>query len=232
MLLYWMCLAAGLLSVVIAIAATPVIKSIAVKYEWLDVPCSRKVHREPVVRLGGVAIFMATILIAIVFIAIVFSEAVGVESLGLESLGLKAGGFQALAKVAMHDASGVMLLGGSGFFLIGLTDDLLNLSAVKRLGMQCAVSAGVWLLGIRVETLALPGLSPVDLAWLSLPVTVLWLAGVVNAINWMDGLDGLAAGVCWDCHGRGDGGGDGDDAADAGPGGGGVVRKLVGFSVS
>lgn len=152
--------------------ATPVVKTAALKYDWLDAPAIRKMHCEPMVRLGGIAIFVATI-----FSIVVINY------------------FGVLPAFAADSSIVVMLLGGSGFFLIGLTDDLLELSAINRLWMQGVIASIVWWAGIRVETFALPGLSPVALAWLSLPVTVLWLAGVVNAINWIDGLDGLAAGV-------------------------------------
>jgi UDP-GlcNAc:undecaprenyl-phosphate GlcNAc-1-phosphate transferase len=86
-------------------------------------------------------------------------------------------------------------LGGICFFLIGLIDDLVGLSPITRLVLQSAVASLVWLIGVRIEFMPLPGIGAIQLGWLSLPITIIWLAGVVNAINWIDGLDGLASGV-------------------------------------
>ena len=87
------------------------------------------------------------------------------------------------------------MLGGLGFFGLGLLDDLINLSPFLRLAVQISIASLVWWAGIRVEFLTVPGLGLVVLNQLSLPLTVLWITGVVNAINWIDGLDGLASGV-------------------------------------
>ncbi|NES25183.1 MAG: undecaprenyl/decaprenyl-phosphate alpha-N-acetylglucosaminyl 1-phosphate transferase, partial [Symploca sp. SIO3E6] len=87
-------------------------------------------------------------------------------------------------------------LGGLAFFIIGLLDDLFNLSAFGRLLMQSSVASIAWGVGVRIDFLSIPfdGLVEID-PWLSLPITIIWLVGMANAINWIDGLDGLAAGV-------------------------------------
>lgn len=184
---YWLYFVVYLVSSVVALVATPVVKLVALKCGRLDTPSIRKVHQQPMVRLGGAAIFGATLL------SLCFVWGIG----GLSEL--------LRSDLQMMEA---LLIGGCGFFAIGFADDLLEMSAVQRLWMQGLTASIVWCLGIRIELVALPGFSylsayfsglmPIeqtDLLWLSLPVTVLWLAGVVNAINWMDGLDGLAVGV-------------------------------------
>jgi UDP-GlcNAc:undecaprenyl-phosphate GlcNAc-1-phosphate transferase len=168
-------LIAFLISAIVVLWSTPVVKTIGLKGGHVDRPNERKVHEQPMVRLGGVSIFIGTIsaLIIVYFL----------------------GGFNNLPLQEQGSLWGV-LLGGIGFFLIGLADDLFNLSPILRLLMQIAVSALVWLMGVRIEFLSVPfddGL--VYMGWLSLPITVLWLTGMPNAINWIDGLDGLAAGV-------------------------------------
>ncbi|MEM9542826.1 MAG: MraY family glycosyltransferase [Cyanobacteria bacterium P01_E01_bin.42] len=168
-------LIAFLISALVVLWSTPVVKTIGLKSGHVDRPNERKVHREPMVRLGGVSIFIGTVsaLIIVYFL----------------------GGFNNLPPQEQGSLWGV-LLGGIGFFAIGLADDLLNLSPILRLFMQVAVSAVVWYMGVRIEFLSIPfdnGL--VYTSWLSLPITVLWLTGMPNAINWIDGLDGLAAGV-------------------------------------
>ena len=167
--------AAALISGGIALGATPLVKSVALKFKQLDTPSARKVHHQPTVRLGGVAIFTATLLSLLCIWMTGALRNFTSETLATLSL---------------------LLLGGSGFFLIGFADDLFDLSAFNRLWMQGAIASLLWGLGLQINTLTLPGLTePVLLGWLSLPITVFWMAGVVNAINWIDGLDGLATGI-------------------------------------
>jgi len=88
-----------------------------------------------------------------------------------------------------------ILIGGVGFFLIGFVDDLVALSPILRLCLQFSVAVAVWCLGVRVDShYFLSGDSLIS-GWVSLPVTAIWLVAVVNAFNWIDGLDGLAAGI-------------------------------------
>lgn len=175
MAIYWIYIATCLLSAMVALIATPLIKSIALRCGQFDLPDDRKVHKQPMVRLGGVAIFFAT------------------------SISSLCACWAALTLAHIPTSSFVttllILLGGCGFFLIGFADDLMQLSAATRLTMQLAISAVLWALGLRIEVCSLPSLPSSALDWLSLPVTMLWLSGVVNAINWIDGLDGLAAGI-------------------------------------
>lgn len=154
----------------ITVGLTPLVQKIGLKMGCVDQPNARKIHRQPIVRIGGVAIFTGT------FLAwMLASQSVSTAAESHLFLGL--------------------LLGGLGFFATGLADDLLNLSPFARLGMQAVLSAGVWSLGIRLDALPLPGLTDTLPTWLSLLVTFLWLAGMANAINWLDGMDGLAAGT-------------------------------------
>lgn len=152
------------------VGLTPLVQKIGLKWGYVDQPNARKIHRQPIVRIGGVAIFAGT------FLAwMLVGQSVSTASENHLFLGI--------------------LLGGLGFFATGLMDDLFDLSPFARLGMQAILSAGVWSLGIRLDTLPLPGLTDTLPAWLSLLVTFLWLAGMANAINWLDGMDGLAAGT-------------------------------------
>jgi len=128
------------------------------------------------VRLGGVSIFMGT-LVALLFV-------------------WGTGGFGVLTPEREYEIWGVTL-GGLAFFLIGLADDLVSLSPQLRLLLQSIVAGFAWWAGVSIDFLSLPFQpDPVLLPpWISLAVTVIWLVGMANAINWIDGLDGLAAGV-------------------------------------
>ena len=167
-------LIAFLVAAVVVLWTIPDVRNIGIKSGRLDKPGDRKVHQRPMVRLGGVSIFTGTIISLMIVWWL--------------------GGFGNLSLEKEWQIWGV-ILGGIGFFLIGLTDDLLNLSPFSRLFMQIVVAIGAWKAGVSIEFLSIPTMGIVDLNWLSMPITVIWLVGMVNAINWIDGLDGLAAGV-------------------------------------
>lgn len=153
----------------LALCLTPWVRAAAQLLGYLDAPDARKVHYQPVVRLGGVAISVATLV----------SVAIALLLLPIETARPLLG-----------------VLGGSlGFFLIGLADDLIGLSPYSRLVLQGLVAAGSWSLGVRIDVISLLGPGAISLGLLSLPISVVWMTGVVNAINWIDGLDGLAAGI-------------------------------------
>lgn len=167
-------LIAFLVAAVIVISTTPVVKAIGIKSGCVDRPNQRKVHHRPMVRLGGVAIFIST-LTALLLV-------------------WWSGGFNSLAPEQAWEVGGV-IVGGVAFFLIGLADDILNLSPLTRLLLQVIAATIAWAMGVHIDFLRVPFEGLAQIGWLSLPVTVIWLVGMANAINWIDGLDGLAAGV-------------------------------------
>lgn len=89
---------------------------------------------------------------------------------------------------------GAVMLGAVGILVVGSIDDIHPLRARVKFGAQIAIAVGVWLLGVRIQLVSSPvgtlALDPV----VSLPVTVLWLVGIANAFNLLDGADGVAAG--------------------------------------
>ncbi|MBR8827626.1 MAG: undecaprenyl/decaprenyl-phosphate alpha-N-acetylglucosaminyl 1-phosphate transferase [Gomphosphaeria aponina SAG 52.96 = DSM 107014] len=167
-------LIAFLVSLTVVLWITPVVKTIGLKNGYVDRPNERKIHKRPIVRLGGVSIFTGTLTAWMVVWWL--------------------GGFGFLSINKEWEVWGVTL-GGLAFFLIGLADDLFNLSPTSRLIMQGLVATLAWWVGVRIEFLSIPFSGLVHIGWLSLPITVMWLVGMANAINWIDGLDGLAAGV-------------------------------------
>ncbi|HIK56258.1 MAG TPA: undecaprenyl/decaprenyl-phosphate alpha-N-acetylglucosaminyl 1-phosphate transferase [Synechococcales cyanobacterium M55_K2018_004] len=169
-------LIAFLVALAIVLVTTPIVKHIGLKSGRVDMPGRRKVHNRPMVRLGGVSIFLGTVGALLTIWAL--------------------GGFGTLPPDKEYEIWGVTL-GGLFFFLIGLTDDLFGLSPASRLFLQTLVASGAWSAGVQIKFLSIPligGLIQLPV-WISVPITVLWLVGMANAINWIDGLDGLAAGV-------------------------------------
>lgn len=83
-------------------------------------------------------------------------------------------------------------------FLLGLVDDVYNLNAKFKLFLQVAIVTVVYLLGVKIDTIFNPFQmgEVVHLAWwLSYPITLLWIVGICNAVNFIDGVDGLAGSV-------------------------------------
>ena len=167
---------AFLFSMAVAAALTPAVRLFALRRGLLDHALSaRKIHGKPIPRLGGLAIvggFYAPLVALFVY-----------------RTGL---GFTLFA-----DRARLLGLLGGGLAIagLGLVDDLRGLGAGVKLLVQLAVALGLYQLGFRIEHLATPWGVPVELGVLSLPLTLLWIAGVVNAMNLIDGLDGLAGGV-------------------------------------
>ena len=166
---------AFLVSAVVVLICTPLIREVGIRSGYVDQPGERKVHQRPMVRLGGVGIFLGTTLALLTVWG--------------------SGGFGTLPPEQSDEVWGVTI-GGLACFVIGLADDLFNISPFTRLVMQSIVSIGAWQMGVQIKVLSIPlaGIFPLPM-WISLPLTMLWLIGMINAINWIDGLDGLAAGV-------------------------------------
>ncbi len=106
-------------------------------------------------------------------------------------------GNQVTARVLQESARGIALLGAlAAVFLLGLYDDLRGARPWQKLLVQAFSAVGLYVAGFRVELLSNPFTrTPIELGWLSIPVTLLWLVAISNAFNLIDGLDGLAAGV-------------------------------------
>jgi UDP-GlcNAc:undecaprenyl-phosphate/decaprenyl-phosphate GlcNAc-1-phosphate transferase len=166
---------AFIIAAAVVLLATPLVRAIGLKTGYYDPPGGRKIHKRPMVRLGGVAIFLGTV---------------------LAMLGVWwTGGFNGLSADRQSDILAVAL-GGIGFFCIGFADDLFTLSARLRLVLQTLVASLTWLAGVHVDVLTVPFVGTMAVPdWISFPLTVIWFVGMANAINWIDGLDGLAAGV-------------------------------------
>ena len=140
------------------------------KQGLVDAPGERKIHNRQISRLGGIAIWLSTIITFSILILLSYYPS---------------------GKLL----SGI-LLGSSMMFLLGLIDDIYGLSAKFKLVIQLTIATIVFLLGIRIETITIPYSDPIVLSsWFSYIVTVLWLTGISNAVNFIDGLDGLAGSV-------------------------------------
>lgn len=167
-------LIAFLVSVTVVLWTIPDVKTLGLKLGIVDRPNSRKIHKNPVVRVGGISIFAGTIAALLIVWLL--------------------GGFSSLSPQGEKEIWTV-IMGSICFFCIGFADDLFNLTPISRLLMQLLVASVCWFMGVRINFLSVPFDNLIHIGWLSLPITVIWLVGMANAINWIDGVDGLAAGV-------------------------------------
>ena len=162
---------AFLIALFVALIATPAVIVLAAKTGAMDAPDARKVHKGPMPRIGGLAIycgFMVAILAMLNF-----------------------------AELTQEVANGVigLLLGGTLIVIIGLIDDYKNLPAkVKLLGQILAACVVVYF-DVRIDVITDPFGDYLYLEYLAAPATVFWIVGLTNTVNLIDGLDGLAAGV-------------------------------------
>lgn len=165
------------LSLVAALLVVPLVREGARRLRWTDAPDGeRKLHPHPTPAVGGVALVAAFV--------------VGVN--GMQLLGPLFGAGGLVAALAPPTA---VVLGAGLVAALGLLDDLLDLGYRTKLLGQTAAAGLVWLGGLRVTLLdsALGG--GTDALVVSAVLTVLWVVGVANAVNLVDGRDGLAGGL-------------------------------------
>lgn len=152
-----------LIAVAISYILTPLVIKLAYGVGALDKPNKRKVHKKPIPRLGGLAIYLA-FAVAVLY-ALPFAEIKGI------------------------------LISSSLIVVLGIIDDLKQLSAKVKLLGQIGAALVLVCFGIRIEWISNPINGIFYLHKLSIPVTLFWVVGVTNTVNLIDGLDGLAAGV-------------------------------------
>ncbi len=152
-----------------ALGLTPLVKKFAIRVGAVDAPNHRKVHTRIMPRLGGLAIYLAFMAALLIVLPLVSGE-------------------------KAHVIWG-LLLGGTIVTIVGALDDRFDLSPKVKLLGQIAAAGVVVSFGVKVDFVTLPFGDGHSMGWLAIPITIFWIVGVTNAINLIDGLDGLAAGV-------------------------------------
>ncbi|MGI5963220.1 MAG: MraY family glycosyltransferase [Lawsonibacter sp.] len=164
-----MAVAALLTAAVVALISTPVVKSLAFRVGAVDIPKdNRRMHNHPIPRMGGLAIFFGFMLSVLVF-------------------------------VPLDDPLRTMLLGAVIIVVLGIFDDIYALPAKPKFLVQIFAALIAVLGGNQIHILSNINVFSSDpyweLGWLSIPISVFWIVGITNAVNLIDGLDGLACGV-------------------------------------
>ena len=89
-----------------------------------------------------------------------------------------------------------ILLGALIVVITGFIDDRKELSPLqKSIGLFIAALEIYFVAGLKMDTISIPFIGMFHLGWLSFPVTIIWIFAITNAVNLIDGLDGLASGV-------------------------------------
>ena len=162
-------LLAMVIAAVVSLATTPLVKMLAGKVGAVDVPKdNRRMHDHPIPRLGGLAIFLG-FMIAVLLL------------------------------IPLDTPKKGMLLGAVIIVILGVFDDIHALPALPKFIVQIIAAVIAAVAGNRIEVLSNPNIFSDNptwvLGWLSVPVTVIWIVAITNAVNLIDGLDGLACGV-------------------------------------
>ncbi|MDQ2908371.1 MAG: undecaprenyl/decaprenyl-phosphate alpha-N-acetylglucosaminyl 1-phosphate transferase [Candidatus Eremiobacteraeota bacterium] len=163
---------------VTAIFATPRVRTLALKVGVLDAIGERRMHVEPKPRIGGIAVYL------------------GVASALFVTIGF------ALHTALFHSANDTqdffgLLFGGTLIMLVGVWDDIMGMRPRNKFVAQAVVAIISMVYGFHLHDIKVPGTENyVNLpAWIDYPLTLIWYLGMMNAINFLDGLDGLLAGV-------------------------------------
>lgn len=164
----------GIIAAVVTFAATPLVAKLATRLGWVAIPNSRSVHTEPLPDIGGLAMFIG--FAVALGVAWVLSDFAPLFESNSEPLGV--------------------LIAAAIVFGVGLVDDVREVSAPAKIFFTVLAGLALVWFGVVMFYFRVPYLDAVILSEDLKPlITVLWLVGMTQAINLIDGLDGLAAGV-------------------------------------
>jgi UDP-GlcNAc:undecaprenyl-phosphate GlcNAc-1-phosphate transferase len=164
----------------VALGLTPVVRRIAIQVGMVDNPESRRVNVRPVPRAGGIATMIAFVGVALLAILVNAQLDIVPLPVFLERPELIA-----------------LLAGGVAAALMGLIDDYLQIRARWQLVGQLVLAGWAVALGIGIGSVNNPfgpGSIPLE-GWVGVGFTVFWIVGMINSINFIDGLDGLSTGI-------------------------------------
>ncbi len=166
-----------LLSLIISLITIPLVKKFGEKYNLLDRTDSRKIDQKLKVRVGGIGIIISFILSLLIF---------------------QFANFNKFEPIYSHNLK-LILLSSFFIFIVGFVDDIKSISPWPRLFTEIIISIYIWSIGVRIDSINLnfiEGINNIEFPIIiSLLLTVIWITGLINAINWLDGIDGLVSGI-------------------------------------
>jgi len=157
--------------VIVSFLVTPFVRKLAIKLNAIDIPKdARRIHKKPIPRMGGLAIY----------IGFVVGILINFKNLGLSDYGL--------------------VLGATVIVIGGIIDDIKMISPKQKLAFQVAATLCLIFSGLTIRLVTNPfaRVFPyINLGYFGIPITIIWVIGITNAFNLIDGLDGLAAGIAF-----------------------------------
>lgn len=162
----------AILAACISFVSTPYLKKLAYYLKVIDIPKdNRRVHKKPIPKLGGLAIYISFVTMVI------------------------------LKKGPVNETEMGILIGASIIVIGGFIDDKYDLKPRYKLMFQLAATLVIIHFGIKISVMTNPSSDVykyISLSgFISIPLTVIWVVGVTNAFNLIDGLDGLSAGIAF-----------------------------------
>ncbi len=151
---------------------TPAIKRVAVRYNICAIPNHRTVHKHIIPKLGGVAIYAGFL---------------------FSLLGAFYLYYGTLSAISDHVLG--LIIGATLILFLGIYDDIWGANCYEKLSVQSIAALVAIYFGYKLTSITLPFGGTIELGMWGIPLTILWIAGISNAINLIDGLDGLAAGI-------------------------------------
>ncbi len=174
-----------MLTLAISYFLIPLLRKIAKKYGIIDNPNNRKTHKCPMPLLGGIAIWgsFTSVIILHLIIVIVFKDYIKEKSHFSPALAFYANNATYIVKEVL-----LFIICGTLIMLIGLLDDIKKITIARRIILETVVAFIIIFSGFQPELFFLP-------KSVACIVTILWIVGIINAINLLDGANGLASGV-------------------------------------
>ncbi|MFT5874549.1 MAG: UDP-GlcNAc:undecaprenyl-phosphate GlcNAc-1-phosphate transferase [Clostridium sp.] len=161
----------AIITALISSISTPLVRKFAIRVNAIDIPKDeRRVHSKPIPVMGGLAIYIAFVLGTILYNGILTTSQLGI------------------------------IIGATIIVIGGIIDDIKDLRPKYKLLIQVLAAVCLLVSDVRITIITNPfrEFYPyLNIGWIYIPVTIIWIVGVTNAFNLIDGLDGLAAGIAF-----------------------------------
>jgi UDP-N-acetylmuramyl pentapeptide phosphotransferase/UDP-N-acetylglucosamine-1-phosphate transferase/uncharacterized SAM-binding protein YcdF (DUF218 family) len=154
------------ISLILSLVLTPIVRKVMLKLRILDQPSESRWHRQPVALMGGIAILVSFLIAAFVSIKLSLERSEGTDD-----------------RFRIY----IILIGACAIFILGFLDDLKGTYPKSKFASQVFIAFLMILFGIKSKIF--------PYSWLNIPLTLIWIVGLTNALNFIDNMDGLSSGV-------------------------------------
>lgn len=181
-------LAAFAVALVIAFAVTPVVRLLALRFEAVARPDARRIHKGFIPQWGGISIFLGVLVAALIWRQPSWQD--------VRQLAPSAHPSDIAATAQTLHLTTTFFLTGGLMLLLGMADDKWELKAWQKTLGQVLIGCLLWAGGIKITTVPFTAGTQLLSDPASLTLTLIWVLALTNGVNFIDGVDGLASGVC------------------------------------